>query len=240
MYDLTQRQIDILKHIIREYIDSAEPVGSETLEKKYDLGVSPATIRNEMAEMVRLGYLSKPHASAGRIPSSKAMKFYVNELMREKELSVADEVKSKEEVWDSRGESSKFLRDVTRHLAERTKALAFATTEEGDIFYSGYSNILRMPEFYDISITENFLNMLDDFTCFSNVCSKNENDFGILLGEEFEEELLRPYGFIYSKFETRGQHSGSVGVVGPIRLKYDNIVPYVRRYGNLIEEIAEW
>src|ERR1700704_3591954 len=102
MYDLTQRQIEILKQIVKEYIDTANPIGSETLEKKYDLGVSPATIRNEMTEMVRKGYLSKPHTSAGRIPTSKALKLYVNELMKEKDMSVAEEVEAKEKVWDVR------------------------------------------------------------------------------------------------------------------------------------------
>src|SRR3989304_10473687 len=108
MYDLTPRQIDILKNIVREYIDTAEAVGSETLEKKYDLGVSPATIRNEMAEMSRLGYLSKPHSSAGRIPTSKAIKFYITELMKEKEMSVAEEVEAKEKIWDLRGGRERF------------------------------------------------------------------------------------------------------------------------------------
>lgn len=98
MYDLTQRQIEILKQIVKEYIDTANPVGSETLEKKYDVGVSPATIRNEMAAMVKKGYLAKPHTSAGRIPTSKAMRLYVNELMKEKDLSVAEEVEAKEKV----------------------------------------------------------------------------------------------------------------------------------------------
>src|SRR5581483_2587704 len=124
MYDLTPRQIQILKYIVKDYIDTAEPVGSETLEKKYDLGVSPATIRNEMAEMVRLGYLSKPHTSAGRVPTSKALKMYVNDLMKAKELSVADEVEAKEKVWDVRAREDRFLREITRALAQKTKSLA--------------------------------------------------------------------------------------------------------------------
>src|SRR3989338_4061132 len=129
MYDLTTRQIDILKNIIREYIDSAEPVGSETLEKKYDLGVSPATIRNEMAEMTKIGYLSKPHSYAGRIPTSKAIKFYINELMKEKEMSVAEEVEAKEKIWDLREGRERFLREATHELAQKTHSLAVAATE---------------------------------------------------------------------------------------------------------------
>src|SRR5438309_11217045 len=100
MHDLTQRQIDILKSLIEEYITTADPVGSETLEKKYSLSASPATIRNEMVRLTELGYLKKPHTSAGRIPTPQGMKFYVTQLMREKELSVAEEVAVKEKVWD--------------------------------------------------------------------------------------------------------------------------------------------
>ena len=240
MYDLTQRQIQILKHIVREYIDTAEPVGSETLEKKYDLGVSPATIRNEMAAMVKLGYLSKPHTSAGRLPTSKALKLYVNELMKSKEVSTADEVEAKEKVWDLRGHEDKFLREITKGLAQKTQALAVATTDEGDIFFSGYSNILEMPEFYDIDVTRNLLNILDDVRYFDTVCEKIENECSVMLGDDFVEELLHPYSFVFSKFHSPGNHTGSIGIIGPMRLRYESILPMVKYYGGLIEEIANW
>lgn len=240
MYDLSQRQIQILKHIVREYIDTAEPVGSETLEKKYDLGVSPATIRNEMAEMVRFGYLSKPHTSAGRVPTSKALKLYVSDLMKARELSVAEEVEAKEKVWDLREREDKFLREVTRSLAHKTHALAVTTTDEGDIYFAGYSHILEMPEFYDIDVAKNLLNILDDFQHFDAIAQRAQNECSVLLGDEFEEEALHPYGFVLSKFHTQGGHSGSVGVVGPMRLRYESVVPFVKYYGSLIDEVATW
>lgn len=240
MQDLTQRQIDILKKIIEEYINTAEPVGSETLEKKFDLGISPATIRNEMVEMTKLGYLSKPHTSAGRIPTSKALKFYVNQLMKEKDLTVAEEVQAKESVWDLRDNEDKFLREITKNLAQKTKMLAVTSTNEGDMFYAGYSNILEMPEFYDIDITRNFLSILDDFHYFENIFLRLENNFGVFLGDEFTEDILKPYCFVFSKFNTKQNNHGSIGIVGPLRLKYDTIVPTVRYFGDLIEEVAMW
>jgi heat-inducible transcriptional repressor len=82
MHDLTARQVEILKSLIEEYIETAEPVGSETLEKKHNLSASPATIRNEMVRLTDLGYLKKPHVSAGRIPTPAGMKFYVKQLMK--------------------------------------------------------------------------------------------------------------------------------------------------------------
>lgn len=240
MYDLTTRQIDILKNIVKEYIDTAEPVGSDTLEKKYDLGVSPATIRNEMSQMSKLGYLSKPHTSAGRIPTSKAIKFYVTGLMQEKQISVAEEVEAKEKIWDLRALRDKFLREATRNLAEKTKALAVIFTDERDIYYSGYSNILEMPEFYDIDITKNFLNILDNISYFDQVLEKLSDECSVFLEDDFDEEALKPYGFVFSKFETRSHHGGSIGIVGPTRMQYESIVPVVRYFGNLVGEVADW
>ncbi len=240
MYDLTTRQIDILKNIVKEYIDSADAVGSETLEKKYDLGVSPATIRNEMAEMVKLGYLSKLHASAGRIPTGKAIKLYINELMKEKELSVAEEVEAKEKIWDVRARRDTFLRQATKTLAQKTGALAVALTDVGDIYYSGYSNILDMPEFYDIDIAKNLLNILDNTSYFDLILTRLEDECSVFLEDDFGEELLRPYGFIFSRFETRGKHLGSIGVVGPARMQYELVIPIVRYFGHLVHDIADW
>ena len=240
MYDLTQRQIEILKQIVKEYIDTANPIGSETLEKKYDVGVSPATIRNEMAAMVKKGYLAKPHTSAGRVPTSKALKLYVNELMKEKELSVAEEVEAKEKVWDVREKEGEFMRVATHRLAEKTGTLAFARNDEGDIYCAGYSQILEMPEFYDIDVTKNLLNLLDNSQYFDTVFGRITEKFAVILGDDLELEVFKPYGFVFSKFHTRGNHDGTIGVIGPARLRYEQIVPLVRYYGNLVEEVAGW
>lgn len=240
MQDLTPRQIEILKKIIEEYINTAQPVGSETLEKRYDLGVSPATIRNEMSMMIKLGYLSKPHSSSGRIPTSKALKFYIGQLMKEKDLTVAEEVQAKENVWDYREDEIKFLREMTKSLASKTKALAVTTTSRGDVFLSGYANILEMPEFYDIDITKNLLTILDDYRYLDSIVKRLENEFSVFLGEELQEELLRPYCFIFAKFNTRQNHQGTIGIVGPMRLRYEIIVPMVRYFGDLVGEVAEW
>jgi len=240
MYDLSQRQIEILKRVIEEYMDTAEAVGSETLEKKYDLGVSPATIRNEMSEMVKLGYLKKPHSSSGRVPTPKALKFYVTELMPDKKLSTADEVKAKEKVYDLRADPDMFLREIVKDLATRTHALAVAVTDSGNVYYAGYPHILDMPEFFDIDVTKNFLTILDNYSVFDSFLTQMEDDFSVLLGDELGGEMYNPYGFILSRFNTKGSHRGLLGIAGPARLAYPRIVPYVRYYGHLVEELADW
>lgn len=241
MNDLTARQVQILKSLIEEYINTAEPVGSETLEKKHNLSASPATIRNEMVRLEELGYLKKPHTSAGRIPTAVAMKFYVKQLMKERELSVAEEVALKEKVWDYREKEQQFLRNLTKSLAEKTRALAITTTTEGDIFAAGYANILDMPEFYDIDITKTLLSALDEFDTFTSMFSNlsDEDDIHVLLGEELGPKLHGPYGFVFTKYQTPMHLCGEIGVLGPTRLNYTSVIPTVRYFGDLIEEIAK-
>ncbi|MBI2025778.1 MAG: hypothetical protein HYT06_00175 [Candidatus Levybacteria bacterium] len=241
MHDLTARQVDILKSLIEEYIETAEAVGSETLEKKHNLSASPATIRNEMVRLTELGYLKKPHISAGRVPTPLGMKFYVKQLMKEKELSVAEEVSLKEKVWDLREKERAFLKELTRTLADRTKALAITTTDEGDLFCAGYANILDNPEFLDIDVTKNLLSAVDEFEYFQSLFSgqADDDDIHILLGEDLGPRLNGPYGFVYTKYHTPANLTGEVGVLGPTRLNYNFVVPTVRYFGDLIGEIAK-
>jgi len=241
MHDLTQRQIEILKNLIEEYIETAEPVGSETLEKKHNLSASPATIRNEMVKLTKLGYIKKPHSSAGRVPTPAGLKLYVKQLMHEKEPSIAEGVALKEKVWNFRGKENHFLKELTKSLADKTKALAIAATNTGDIYCSGYANILDIPEFFDIDVTKNLLSIIDEFDYFDRLFSGTvgDEDVHVLLGEELGPKLQGPYGFVFTHYETPMHLSGEIGVLGPARLNYTYIIPTVRYFGNLIEEIAQ-
>ena len=87
---LNDRKKQVLQAVIEEYISTAEPVSSGTIVEKYDLGFSSATIRNDMAELENMGYLEKPHTSAGRIPSVKGYRFYVDELLNDENISLEE------------------------------------------------------------------------------------------------------------------------------------------------------
>lgn len=239
MPDLTERQRQILKSIIEEYMNTAEPVGSETLEKKYNLGVSPATLRNEMVRLTELGFLKKPHTSSGRTPTPIGIKLYVNELMKEQELSVAEEVAVKEKIWDYRNEFEKLIREATRGLAARTKNLALSATNGGNLYSAGTCHILEMPEFYDIDVTRTLLSLLDRSDYFEKLISKfmNDEDIHVLLGEDLGPEIYASYGFVFRRFHA-GDQEGVIGVLGPARLNYPYIIPTVRYFSDLIDEIT--
>ena len=240
MADLTPRQLKILKTIIEDHISTGAPVGSETLDKKYNLGVSPATLRNEMVKLTRKGYLAQPHTSAGRVPTTLALKLYIHELMQEKQLSVTDEVAMKEKIWDARGEVNKLFSQATRALAQKTDALAVATTDKGDVYHAGYANLLDLPEFFDIDVTKTILLLIEDFTTINQIFQKAMGDepVHVLFGDEIGMDLLSPCGMIFTNFSSPAI-KGSIGVVGASRFDYPWVIPTVRYFGGLLNDILK-
>lgn len=238
--DLSDRQKKLLRAVIEKYIENAEPVGSETIEKEASLGVSPATIRNEMVRLTALGYLRQPHTSAGRTPTSMGMKFYVDSLMEEKSLSLKDEVAIKEELTEGKEDFDKLLRHTAQSLAAQTHSLALATNEDDDVFSSGYANILDMPEFFDIDITRAVLSMIDKVELLDQIFSKlsSQDQIKILFGDELGVPYLEPCGFVITRYQTP-THSGVLGVIGPNRLNYPTVIPTMRYFSHLLSELME-
>lgn len=116
--ELDERKTKILQAVIRNYLETGEPVGSRTISKYTDLNLSSATIRNEMADLEELGYIFQPHTSAGRIPSDKGYRFYVDCLMEEKEREAGD---MKEMFLQKQDRIEVLLKNVVRLLAQNTQ-----------------------------------------------------------------------------------------------------------------------
>lgn len=237
---LSDRQTKILRAIVEEYCETASAVGSDTLDKKYQIGFSPATIRNEMSRLTEKGYLAQPHTSSGRIPTPTAIKLYVRQLMEEKGLSVTEEVKVKQQVWDARGEIGHLMREVTRVLASQTHMLSVAATDQGMTYHAGYANILDIREFFDIDVTKTVLSMIDEvnelFDIFNHYAG--EESPCVVIGDDFGIKALSPVGMVYTRFSLGGT-SGAVGVLGPSRLDYSHVIPTVRYVGTLLDEISK-
>ena len=193
--ELNERKLNILKAIVKDYIDTAEAVGSRTISKKYDLGISAATIRNEMADLEELGYLIQPHTSAGRVPSEKGYKLYVNTLMSQSELSDEEKLlieqcinKNINHVKDLIQETSKLLsmmtnyttvavannvanQSVIRHIQlvsmNDNEILLIVVTDNGDIKNANLAT--------NIYLDQSKLNIISD-RLTSKLCGKNITD----------------------------------------------------------------
>lgn len=144
--DLSERKLKILQAIIADFIRTAEPVGSRTISKNYDLGVSPATVRNEMSDLEELGYLSHPHTSSGRVPSEKAYRLYVNELMKKRELTSEEKDAIASRLYGNVTELENLMKRAAHILSEITNLTAFAMTPRKDEDTLKYINLLPVDD----------------------------------------------------------------------------------------------
>lgn len=242
MDDLTNRQTDILRALIKEYTESGEPIGSEMLEKKFKLGVSPATVRNEMVELAKKGYLKKEYFSAGRVPSAKGFRFYIKYLMKEKDMSTGDEVAYKNGIWDERNDVQRLLSHATKILAQRTGLLALAITDNEDLYYSGVGNLLALNEFGDIKMARPFFDRLDELAFWEKVLVKvqaGEDDLYFMVGEEdLGDPMYEQCASIFSEFEGANT-KGIIGILGPKRMGYEVLTPQLKYFSDLIEQIIK-
>ena len=132
--ELDERKIKILNAIIQTYLETGEPVGSRTISRKYDMGVSAATIRNEMADLEELGYIVQPHTSAGRIPSDKGYRLYVDQMLAEKEEKLdhaAQEVKEMHQMLlEKEDKMESILKQMAKMLAVNTNYATLVTAPQ--------------------------------------------------------------------------------------------------------------
>ncbi len=144
--DLTERKLKILQAIVSDFIRTAEPVGSRTLSKKYDIGASAATIRNEMADLEEMGYLTHPHTSAGRMPSDKAYRLYVNSLMGKYVIPEEEKKAISSQLESTITELDKTLNHASELLSQLTKLTSFVMTPKEDDNTLKYVNVLPVDD----------------------------------------------------------------------------------------------
>ncbi|HLB51290.1 hypothetical protein A3F07_00185 [candidate division WWE3 bacterium RIFCSPHIGHO2_12_FULL_38_15] len=237
---LTERQIELLKAIINEYLNSSEPVGSEIIVQKYKIKCSAATVRNEMARLIDEGFLQMLHTSSGRVPTATAYRYFLSDLMEEEELPVLQEVAMKQRLWPNRFEFEKLLRNAAVSLADVTKEAAVITVQDGYVINSGGVNLLENPEFWDINTAKAALYLMDSYELLMQLFDKSlyGGDLRVLIGDEIGNDNLRSAGILFSPYSTRNKQ-GFVAVLGPARMRYSNVVPAVRYTKRLLEELGD-
>ena len=161
---ITDRQQNILNFLMKEFINTSEPVSSELLNKKYALGVSPATIRNDMQVLMEQGYIAQPHTSAGRIPTNKAYKYFVTQIFHEGETDLPDYIfKEVESVKERVDRELKLVSEMMNSLTEISSLLSFNRIEQDSLFY--VLKIIGSKPTYDknIDVMKELLKELEDF-----------------------------------------------------------------------------
>ena len=245
--NITPRQTQILVAIIEQYAEVASPVGSVTLAKLFE--VSSATIRSEMAKLEEFGLITQPHTSAGRIPTDKGYRFYVNRLTEENqggdEQILLNASNSKDNLRGFRAISSRVsaqndradhaIRSAVDSLVEITGNLGLATIGD-QLYMNGIYNLFSQPEFESGDAVQSVAQLLDNLEPWLREVAPNE-PLNVYIGSENPIGKSSGASLIISKFESPFSENSYIGVLGPTRQNYGKVVRLVQKTGEFLEEI---
>lgn len=231
---MTQRQQQILAAIVEQYAEVASPVGSSLLAKVF--GVSSATIRTEMVELERLGLIKQPHTSAGRVPTDKGYRFYVNTIVEDD--SKQSEDRRAERALTARvthgGVPERTIRNAVDTLVELTHNLGLATIGN-QLYMSGLSNLFGQPEFVSGDHAQQVARLLDNLEPWLREVAPNE-PLSVYIGTENPVGRSANATLIISRFRSPFSDRSYIGVLGPTRQQYRDVMGLVQYAGRALEE----
>jgi len=226
---MTPRQINILAAIVELYAKTAEPVGSLALAEQFE--ASSATIRAEMAELERKGYIMQPHISAGRVPTDKGYRAYVNALEPETDdrthRAVAKRV-------GSAGEADRAIKTAVETLADITHNLGLATIAD-NLYLSGMASLFQQPEFSSGAKAYEVARLLDSLEEWLAEAAPND-PISVYIGGENPIGRSSGATLIISRFESPYSDRSYIGVLGPTRQNYGPVISLVSYTGRLLQE----
>jgi heat-inducible transcriptional repressor len=232
---MTERQKQILSAVIEQYAEVASPVGSSLLAKVFD--VSSATVRAEMAELERLGFITQPHTSAGRIPTDMGYRFYVNNLGENKENLPAE--RRVERALSARMQPGnapeRMIRNAVDTLVELTENLGLATIGN-QLYMSGLSNLFGQPEFINGAQVQQVARLLDNLEPWLREAAPNK-PLSVYIGQENPIGRAAGCSLIISRFRSPFSDHSYVGILGPTRQSYRDVMNLVARTGQELEEV---
>ncbi len=233
---MTSRQQKILSAIVEQYAEVASPVGSSLLARVFN--VSSATIRAEMAELERLGYIMQPHTSAGRVPTDKGYRLYVNALINNAPQETLPERRA-ERALATRvqmgGVPEYTIRSAVDTLVELTQNLAVATIGN-QLYMSGLSNLFGQPEFINGLQVQQVAGLLDNLEPWLREARPNE-PLSVYIGAENPIGRAAGCSLIISRFRSPFSDHSYIGTLGPTRQSYRDVMKLVRRAGEELEEV---
>jgi len=240
---LKDREKFLLGMVVEEYINNGEPISSKFLVKKYNFKLSPATIRFELQKLTEGGYLYQPHTSAGRVPSDKGYRFFIDELMKPFPLELCDSglIKNVLEKTEDDAETDVFNKELIKIIAQISKDLVMmGSLRDNEVYYDGVLNLFQKPEFQEtrrirgiFEMVESFKNNLEESW---NDIENLVGDMRVFIGKENPFYKAEDYSIIISKFEFSKEKSkkdlGILAILGPKRMRYNKNISLLNFISN--------
>lgn len=230
---MQERHKKILSTVIEEYTNTALPVGSKVLVEKYGFDMSTATIRNDMVELEDKGYLFQPHTSAGRIPTDKGYRYFVEKIMSSQDLSLKDQRKLQAELLKLKAQNNRLTRTTAKLLSSLSGSLAISGLKS-DFADFGIGELLENPEFQEIDEFCKVAQALDyiDENVEAILGSVKDGETRIFIGKENPIKDIANCSMVVTPWRNKSGERGVLALIGPKRMKYaknKSLLDYMRK-----------
>jgi heat-inducible transcriptional repressor len=230
---MTNRQEQILSEVIKLYADSAEPVSSRELANSF--GLSSATIRAEMAALEESGLIFQPHISAGRVPTDKGYRFFVNKLANKPETEQSRSVQTIAKRVDSlKDQSDRAIKMAAETLSDLTGNMAFVTLSDM-VYLHGMSQLFSKPEFLDQVQSLQAARFIDGLQNWLR--DAKIDNLQVFIGSENPIASASGLTMVVNRFASPYSDSSYIGIVGPTRQSYDKVIQLVESTSDALEEV---
>jgi transcriptional regulator of heat shock response len=232
---MNDRQKQLLSAIVELYTKTAIPVGSQAILEHYDFGVSSATLRNDMAALEEEGYLYQPHVSAGRIPTDKGYRIYVEEMMGDTDLSREDQRRLQKELLQLQAKHMRLGRSTAKLLSSLSGNLAVSGIVDKDEFYDfGMRELIDNPEFQEMDELCQLVETLDslDEKVDGIMLKLKDGETRIFIGNENPIAGIKNCSMIVAPYQT-DEGRGMLAIIGPKRMDYaknKSLIEYMRKF----------
>jgi len=225
--DIQIRKDRILAIVIGRYIKTVSPVGSQYITEEHDLDVSPATVRNILADLEEEGYLMHPHTSAGRMPTQQGYRYYVDHLMDEIQLLEGEKRRITQEYKHHARQLEDLVEKTSQVISDLTHYTSIVSLDDGDeykIICKGTSYVVGYPDSTDIVKIQAILKILEEKERLMELINRTlDKKIEIYIGHEMALKDMDSCSLAISHFEKDGM-KGRIAVLGPTRMQYDRVV----------------
>ncbi len=236
-----QRKDRVLGIVVNSYIKTITPVSSSYIVDEHHLDLSPATIRNILAELEEDGLLSHPHTSAGRMPTQEGYRYYVDNLMNEIQLLEEEKNQIKHEYDKQMRDLEATLEKTSQVISDLTHYTSIISVDgwDGKIFCRGTSYVVEYPDYQDVKKISNILSALEEKESLLQLINRNlEQRIKIYIGHEIACSDIEGCSLAVSRYQAYSGPTGRIAVLGPTRMDYSRVVSTLNYLTTLMSEIV--
>ena len=203
--------------------------------------LSPATIRNEMADLEAMGFITQPHTSAGRIPTDLGYRFYVDHLMKTRQLTVKEEEVINEGLKQMHSDVDDALHQTLKVLSQLLEYASIVATLDNKtrVYSSGFSHMLKQPEFSDMNFTRRLMETMEEEELMVEMVKEYTTEKGVTIriGHENKFKEVKDCSVVMSSYEIKNVASGGLGVIGPTRMSYARTASILETLSRKLEKL---